>query len=246
MTDTVTLPVERAEYERLISVTEGLINEVSDPGTEALAAVWCARRILDTAAIHVAAPKAKPVSDPYKLGWQPIEDAPQDGTVIDVWREEGGRDTVFWGLPYHECGEMGRYCDDDWHSIRAPGWVCNTFNELIGRTHNPFTHWKPVDAGPHAQPEAQKGEQEPVGQIVNASSVTPINQNEVQWSDGRMPKVGTKLYPHPAPSSELLSFPYQQTFNAIADAVTWQPNKSFGISVEAFERSFNAKHKGPQ
>lgn len=52
------------------------------------------------------------------------------------------------------------------------------------------------------------------------------------------------LCTHPAPASdELRSFPYQRTFNAIADAVTWQPNKSFGISVEAFERSFNAKHK---
>lgn len=74
--------------------------------------------------------------------WHSIETAPKDGTVIDVWREEGGRETVFWGYPHHTCGEMGRYCDSDWHNIRAPGWVCIHFNQLVGRNHNPFTHWQ--------------------------------------------------------------------------------------------------------
>ena len=55
-TPRVTVPVERAEYERLISVTEDLIREVSDPGTEALAAVYCAKRILDQSAMLSAAP----------------------------------------------------------------------------------------------------------------------------------------------------------------------------------------------
>ncbi len=55
-TPRVTVPVERAEYERLICVTEDLIREVSDPGTEALAAVYCARRILDQSAMLSAAP----------------------------------------------------------------------------------------------------------------------------------------------------------------------------------------------
>jgi hypothetical protein len=30
---------------------------------------------------------------------------------------------------------------------------------------------------------------------------------------------------------------YTALFNAIADAVTWHENKTFGISVEAFERA---------
>lgn len=83
-----------------------------------------------------------------KADWQPIESAPKDGTVIDVWRSEGGRDTVFWGYPHHECGEAGQYCDSDWHRIRAPGWVCNTFDEFLGRNHNPFTHWMPPPEPP--------------------------------------------------------------------------------------------------
>ena len=84
-------------------------------------------------------------------GWRSdMENAPRDGTTIDVWRAEGGRETVFWGKPHHDCGEAGSYCDSDWHSIRAPGWVCNTFDQLVGRKHNPFTHWKSLDSGPVA------------------------------------------------------------------------------------------------
>lgn len=85
--------------------------------------------------------------------WRPIETAPRDGTAIDVWRPEGGRDTVFWGFPHHECGEMGRLCDSDWHSIKKPGWVCNTFGEFIGGKHAPFTHWRPLPEPPRPAQE---------------------------------------------------------------------------------------------
>lgn len=89
--------------------------------------------------------------------WQDISTAPKDGTVIDVWRNEGGRDTVFWGHPPHECGEMGRLCDSDWHGIRAPGWVCNTFGEFVGRNHNPFTHWMPLPEAPQPRSDKEGG-----------------------------------------------------------------------------------------
>lgn len=96
---------------------------------------------------------AAPASPLPGGGWQDISTAPKDGTVIDVWRDDGGRDTVFWGMPHHDCGEMGKYCDSDWHRIRAPGWVCNTFHEFVGRNHNPFTHWMPVPAAPTGDAE---------------------------------------------------------------------------------------------
>lgn len=91
------------------------------------------------------------------VAWRPIDSAPKDGTAIDVWRDEGGRETVYWGYPPHECGEMGGLCDSDWHSIRAAGWVCNTFGEFLGRNHNPFTHWQPLPTGPSSTPDALKG-----------------------------------------------------------------------------------------
>lgn len=109
-------------------------------------------RIADSVLSLRARSSAPEAREGEPVGWRSIDSAPKDGTTIDVWRDEGHRDTVFWGYPHHECGEMGSLCDSDWHSIRAPGWVCNTFNEFLGRAHNPFTHWKPVDGGPNAHP----------------------------------------------------------------------------------------------
>lgn len=78
--------------------------------------------------------------------WQPIETAPKDGTVIDLWAPSGDRwSDCFWGKPVHECGEMGQHCDSDWHSA-APNWVFSMFNEFL---HVPPTHWLPIPAGPN-------------------------------------------------------------------------------------------------
>ena len=79
--------------------------------------------------------------------WMPIETAPKDGTTIDVWRD-GHRYTVYWGLPPHCCGEMGQYCDSDWHGLKEPGWICSTFGEFVGGEHHPFTHWMPLPDAP--------------------------------------------------------------------------------------------------
>lgn len=99
--------------------------------------------------LPVLSPKSD-IAQPCSNGWLPIESAPKDGTTIDVWRQEGGRDTVYWGFPPHDCGEMGKYCDSEWHRIRAPGWVCSTFGEFLGRKHNPFTHWRPLPNPPES------------------------------------------------------------------------------------------------
>ena len=97
---------------------------------------------------HDSMKAARAVIAAMQPGWRDMESAPKDGTVIDVWRSEGGRETVFWGYPSHSCGEMGSYCDSDWHAIRTPGWVCVAFNEFVGGNHNPFTHWQPRPAPP--------------------------------------------------------------------------------------------------
>ena len=83
-------------------------------------------------------------------GWQPIETAPKDGTVIDLWHEEFGREAdCYWGLPHHCCGEMGSLCDSDWHSLE-PGWV-GTCNEIMSPA-NAYTHWMPLPPAPDADP----------------------------------------------------------------------------------------------
>jgi hypothetical protein len=80
-------------------------------------------------------------------GWRPIETAPRDGTIIDLWSadEFGGRiPDCYWGFPEHTCGEAGHHCDSDWHSL-SEGWVHSTFNV---RLDDSITHWMPLPAPP--------------------------------------------------------------------------------------------------
>lgn len=80
------------------------------------------------------------------MGWQPIETAPRDGTVIDLWHDELGRTPdCKWGLPEHCCGEAGQYCDSEWHSLKED-WVSTTFNEMLDDLA--YTHWMPLPAPP--------------------------------------------------------------------------------------------------
>lgn len=85
--------------------------------------------------------------------WQPIETAPKDGTVIDLWHEEFGRfPGCSWGHPIHCCGEMGSLCDSDWHSL-PEGWV-DEYNEPQ-HLHD-FTNWMPLPKPP-AMAQGEKG-----------------------------------------------------------------------------------------
>jgi hypothetical protein len=78
--------------------------------------------------------------------WQPIKDAPKDGTVVDLWHEETGREAdMYWGKPQHSCGEYGRYCDSEWHS-EPEGWVCGTINQVI--FDGGYTHFMPLPTPP--------------------------------------------------------------------------------------------------
>lgn len=81
------------------------------------------------------------------LDWRPIETAPKDGTAIDVYRRasEGRFADVFWGKPHHCCGEMGRYCDSEWHDLED-GWVDGVFNEPLDSES--ITHWMPIPPAP--------------------------------------------------------------------------------------------------
>lgn len=103
-----------------------------------------------TAVVQAVLAAAAPPGQAMSQGWQPIETAPKDGTVIDLWHEEFGREAdCYWGLPHHCCGEMGSLCDSDWHSLE-PGWV-GTFNEIMSPA-NAYTHWMPLPPAPDADP----------------------------------------------------------------------------------------------
>lgn len=95
------------------------------------------------AAASVRALSSQPVAD----GWSPIETAPKDGTVIDLWSSEFGRQPdCFWGKREHHCGEAGQYCDSDWHS-EPEAWIDSALNS---QTFDDITHWRHLPASPGA------------------------------------------------------------------------------------------------
>jgi hypothetical protein len=72
--------------------------------------------------------------------WRPIDTAPKDGTRIDVWLSGGRIPDVYWGLPRHDCGEAGAYCDS---CPVGEGW-CDAYGYLT-EDEQP-THWMPLPA----------------------------------------------------------------------------------------------------
>lgn len=78
-------------------------------------------------------------------GWKPIESAPKDGTVIDLWSTEFGRQPdCYWGKRSHCCGEDGQHCDSDWHS-EPEAWIDSAQNT---ETFDDVTHWRPLPSAP--------------------------------------------------------------------------------------------------
>ena len=65
--------------------------------------------------------------------WQPIETAPRDGTVVDLWSVRGFRYTnAAWDLVGGE---------ETW------GWT-DSYNHAFIEDAGPFTHWQPLPAPP--------------------------------------------------------------------------------------------------
>ena len=84
--------------------------------------------------------------------WQPIETAPRDGTVIDLWAEGFRFADCMWGKPEHCCGEAGWHCDSEWHG-QEPGWVVTADNAFLWTDYEP-PHWMPLPAPPAAKDQA--------------------------------------------------------------------------------------------
>ena len=60
-----------------------------------------------------------------KMEWQPIETAPKDGTLVDLWHKDRFRIAETWWDPSDECWSS---CHDD----------------------DDFTHWMPLPEAPNA------------------------------------------------------------------------------------------------
>lgn len=238
MTDTVNVP--REEYERIIGVAEGLIRELSDPGTEAMAAVWCARRILDEAAMLAAAPKAEPVSDPYKL--EPL-----------LWSMHIlGPDDVY---PAPDLETAFRWCEyvNSQLAPRTPEVLCaaipapwdGTAEAHANSLPDAIKGWtippQPL-SNPQQLPEAPKVEQEPVAKIVSAhGDPEEFGKREIEvLKDLSGIPYNTPLYTHPAPASDEL---LPRIEGALRD---WNAGEIDQYDLVRFCEAAIAKHKGPQ
>lgn len=87
-------------------------------------------------------------------GWLPIESAPRDGTVVDLWSRLSGHRVanVQWlhgsKRDPERCGPGGV-----WEHLAAEGWAPVNSKEGCGSfTEEQFTHWMPLPAAP-AQPD---------------------------------------------------------------------------------------------
>lgn len=107
-----------------------------------------------------------------KQKWSPIESAPHDGTVIDLWTGASRYVDCFWGKPDHSCGEAGEYCDSDWHTSE-PYWVDGTFSEFLPATP---THWMPRPNGPSEESDRTGADSVSDGGSEHATSV-PASPN---------------------------------------------------------------------
>lgn len=79
------------------------------------------------------------------IGWQPIDTAPKDGTVVDLWAGERIINAS-WRSPegVWDMEEFRQWCASelfDWRHGGSPKWEISP----IGKTP---THWMPVPADP--------------------------------------------------------------------------------------------------
>ena len=81
--------------------------------------------------------------------WQPIETAPKDGTLIDLWHTEGG---AFGSRIADAYWAEGRFRDGGYNRWEA-GWAAPLHGMCCedGLVHGKVTHWR-------ALPEAPAGE----------------------------------------------------------------------------------------
>jgi len=77
-------------------------------------------------------------------GWQPIETAPKDGTVVDLWGE------LFHDKSHCRFPDCYWTLMTNWKGDEYEGWFLGSGN---GRSSLTPTHWKPRDAPPKTEGE---------------------------------------------------------------------------------------------
>lgn len=90
------------------------------------------------AAMHQLAEKVMQGVMPVSA-WQPIDTAPKDGTIVDVWAGDERVADVFWSLP-DDSGKSAECC-----------WCISVYEINYGYRFDrvgAVSHWMPIPSGP--------------------------------------------------------------------------------------------------
>lgn len=79
------------------------------------------------------------------MEWQPIENAPRDGTPVLLYKP----DERMVG-DYTLVGYWGEWPDQGWCWIACDGKPLGYFSQVIEKPQGYPTHWMPLPAPPHA------------------------------------------------------------------------------------------------
>jgi hypothetical protein len=156
---------------------------------------------------------------------QPIDTAPRDGTLIDIWTAEDRWTDCYWGHPVHCCGEAGQYCDSEWHGQPA-GWVWSTMNAFLPTSDEP-KQWAPVSAS-----SCPVSLEEIVGVLEKALPLVEqaefLENCSYSYGNG-----GSE----PSPAEWGISVGFQQTRDAM-------PHAQYEAAVELFHRENRDEDEG--
>jgi hypothetical protein len=85
--------------------------------------------------------------------WQPIETAPKDGTLVDLWSSAACRRVV--NARWQQGRDVDPRCAPEgvWHHLEATGWRLPSDTDGCGcLIEDQFTHWMLLPNPPQVKP----------------------------------------------------------------------------------------------
>lgn len=112
-------------------------------------AIWNIRKYADPAWVDSSQLAQAALDAAEAAAWEPIETAPKDGTIIDVWLGDA------------DASDVEFYCGRDTRRSASWRWLDGKWRPEMGLVSVPMfvvpTHWRPLPKGPRAAAEGGGG-----------------------------------------------------------------------------------------